>query len=220
MNSSTYMSGISVSGEGTVSLPPDTATLSVGVETRVATVEEARSQAAAAMDALLARLNELGIEKKDIKTQWVNIGPEYRPRTGRSNWPEQIEAYRVSNLLSVTVADLDNVSRVIDGATDAAGDAVRLHGIEFKLKEPEAAVRQAQELAVKDARTKAEHLAALSGVTAGKPISIQESGGGHWPYDLGRVHAQAMMAEYAVPTPVEPGETTVTVNVEIMYAIE
>lgn len=212
--------GISVSGEGKIALPPDIAMVNVGVETRAKTVEEARAQAAKAMDALIVRLTALGIDKKDIRTQSVNINTDYRPQLPRpvSDVP-QIDGYRVSNMLQVTVRKLDNVSQVIDDAASAAGDAVRVHGVNFSVENHHDALRQARELAMKEARDKAEQLAKLSNVSVGKPVSIQD-GGVRGPVYQGGTMATSMPKDAAMNTAVEPGQTTLTVNLNIVFAIE
>lgn len=76
----TQATGISVSGEGKVTIVPDVVVLRLGVEARAATVELARSQAAEAMEKVLARLKARGVAEKDIQTIRLNIYPERRFR--------------------------------------------------------------------------------------------------------------------------------------------
>lgn len=214
--------GISVSGEGKVALAPDIATVNVGVETRAKTVEEARAQAAQAMDALIAKLGTLGIEKKDIRTQSVNINVDYRPQPPRPaiDAPQQIDGYRVSNMLQVTVRRLDNVSQVIDSAASAAGDAVRVHGVSFSVENHAEALRQARELAMKEARAKADQLAQLSNVSVGKPVSIQDGGVSGPVYREGIAIGGQMSKDAAMNTAIEPGQSTLQVHLNVVFAIE
>ena len=69
----TQQSGIWVSGSGRVVVVPDLALLNLGVEARAQTVEQARDQAATAMDEVIAVLTGSGIQMKDIQTQYFNI---------------------------------------------------------------------------------------------------------------------------------------------------
>ena len=69
--------GISVSGTGSVTVVPDLAVLSFGVEVTRATIAEARSEAAEAMEAVRAALGRDGVEERDIATQYFNIFPQY-----------------------------------------------------------------------------------------------------------------------------------------------
>jgi uncharacterized protein YggE len=69
--------GISVSGQGKVTVTPNIATLSIAVNAQAATVADAQSQAAAAMDKVITSLTQNGIDKKDIQTQNYNIQQVY-----------------------------------------------------------------------------------------------------------------------------------------------
>jgi hypothetical protein len=69
--------GISVSGTGSVTVVPDLAVLSLGVEVTRETVAEAQSAAAEAMEAMRAALGRDGVEERDIATQYFNIFPQY-----------------------------------------------------------------------------------------------------------------------------------------------
>jgi len=240
------MSGITVTGNGTVTVVPDVAQLSVGVQARAATVAEARAVAARAQEAVLASLKANGIQDRDIKTQGLNIRPEYgaRPVTtpptspggpggssGSGSAPATptpvrstavvpaetvIVGYVMTNTVSVTVRNLDAASKVVDEAVAAGGDVVRLNGISFTVDEPERFAAEARELAVKDAHARAEALARLAGVQLGKPRSINEFLGS--PVVVrGGVAASAAAPDVA--TPISPGETEITMQVSIVYEV-
>ena len=65
--------GIWVNGEGKVTVIPDIATLSLGIEAQAATVAEAQSQATEAMNEVMTALTENGVAEKDIQTQYFSI---------------------------------------------------------------------------------------------------------------------------------------------------
>src|SRR3990172_7652714 len=67
--------GINVSGEGKVTVTPDTAIINVGVEAKAQSVAAARDQAATAMNAVVNSLKGNGVAEKDIKTQYLSISP-------------------------------------------------------------------------------------------------------------------------------------------------
>ena len=68
-----------------------------------------------------------------------------------------------------------------------------------------------------DARTKAEQLAKLGGVSLGKPRSIAETQGATPVYPAG---IPGVARDSAGSTPVETGTNTVTVDVTVRWAIE
>lgn len=206
--------GISVNGVGTVTVTPDIALLNMGVEVRAPSVAAARKGAAEAADALRASLKRNGIEDRDIKTQGLSIQPEY---ASRATSQPTIIGYIVSNQVTVKVRNLDNASKTLDDAVLAGGNSVRVNGISFAVDDPEKYSSQARALAVKDAKARAEELAKQAGVSLGKPRTITESFGGPGPVPA-FTRGAGDLAE--APTPISPGESEVTINVSILYAVQ
>ena len=165
--------GIAVSGRGEVVAEPDTGYFSVGVEVTEDTVADAREEAASTLEDVVDSLKDNGVDEDDLQTTNFSIYPRYEyPRDGE---PE-ITGFIVSNTLSVTVRDLDQFSEILDDAIDAGGDAVRVSGIRFDRDDKDELIEQARELAMEDARSKADQLADLGDVDLGDPLSIVESG--------------------------------------------
>ena len=157
--------GIWMNGRGVVSAAPDLAILNAGVEASGKTVEEARSQVATAMDAVMQVLRDRGIEDRDIRTTSFNIFPEYTFNEVRRR--QELIGYRVSNQLSIRIRDLDSVGLVIDQVAAAAGDLVRVQGVGFTIEDTEALATQARAEAVNDLMAKARQLAELTGMRLG-----------------------------------------------------
>ena len=86
-----------------------------------------------------------------------------------------LAGYRVSNLVSVKVRDIDSVGEAIDAAAQAGGDATRINGVRFTVEDAGPYMAQLRELAVTDALTKAGHYAALAGVELGGLVRLQET---------------------------------------------
>ncbi|MFW6150437.1 MAG: SIMPL domain-containing protein [Chloroflexota bacterium] len=209
-------SGIWVNGRGEVEAPPDMANLRLGIEARADTVDEAQSQAQQAMDDVMQALDEQGIAEKDIQTRRFSIRPITR-RLEREQ-QEEIQGYRVSNMVEVTIRDVDAVGDVVDVVTQAGGDLTRIEGINFTIDDPTEYYEQAREQAVGDAEEKAEQLADGAGVELGAPTYISE-GSTDRP-ETPDVAMPREEAEAAGETPISPGELTVTVNVQVVYSIE
>jgi len=211
--------GIWVTGEGKVSVIPDIAILSLGVEAQDTTVAEAQSQAAAAMAAVTAELDNFGIAQKDIKTQHFSIAPVRRwsDKEGK----ETLIGYRVTNIITVKVRKVDDTGALIDAVTKAGGDLIRINSISFTVDDPSAYYEEAREKAMADAEAKARQLARLAGVKLGEPTYINESGGFISPPVPYRVETMAPMpAPAAPPTPISPGETEIRLTVQVVYSIE
>lgn len=244
----TSETGIRVSGRGQASGIPDLAILNVGVEAFAATVVQARSQAASAMEDMLAVLLDNNIPEEDIQTRFFNISPRYtsreitrcidndgpinifpEPGAGdgikppiRDCFPERqrvITGYQVSNQLSIKVRDLDEVGRIIDQVVEASGNLVRFQGINFTIEDTKALEELARVAAVEDLTNKAKQLAELTGVTLGTLVSIVEtSGGSPLRAEFAEVRGLSLAADVA--TPILPGEQNVTVTVQGLFAIQ
>ncbi len=210
--------GIWVTGEGKVSVVPDTAILSLGVEAQSATVAEAQEQAASAMTAIVAQLDSYGIAEKDIKTTHFSISPVRRWAEDREE--EILIGYRVTNTVTAKIREIDNTGAIIDAAARAGGDYTRINSISFTVDDPAPYREEAREKAMADAEAKAMQLADLGGVKLGKPTYISESGG--FTPVVREFYPEAPMPvpAPAAPTPISAGETEVSLSVQVVYSIQ
>lgn len=211
---STPKTNIGVSGTGRVTVQPDTAIASVGVDITAPTLSEATKQASEKMTAVINAIKAQGVDAKDIQTTSYNVYPiTNQPKQGESS---QITGYRVSNIVTVKIRDIDNVGKVLDAALEAGANSV--NGVFFTVNDPSKAQDEARTLAVKDAMAKAETLATAAGVKVGNIISITETSGGVVPvYRSAFESAPAPAAGGAGP--VETGSTEITANVEMHFEI-
>ena len=201
---------ISVSGEGTVSVPPDLAQIDAGVASDAKTAKEAAEANNVAMGKVLAALKGAGIDEKDYQTSRLSLQPQYAPnRSG----PQAVTGYRASNRVTIKVHDLTKVASVID--TLVAAGANDISNVGFTVSQPSKLLDEAREKAVADARRKAEIYAKAAGVTLGEPLGISEEGQAPQPVFRGKV-----AAPMAITAPVAPGEETLSVTVSVSWAIK
>ncbi len=205
--------GISVSGHGEVLIKPDMAEINLGVSVLDETVVAARDRAAASMDKIIASLKANGIQDEDIQTTGFSIQPEY---DYSSNSPV-LKGYRVLNTVSAKVRAIDSAGKAIDDAVTAGGNDTVVNMISFTVSDDKAAIRQARERAMADAREKAGQLATLASVTLGDPMAISESGGFMPPPMFYGVKGGEFAA--ADSTAILPGQLTVSVDVTVTYGI-
>ncbi len=207
--------GIWVSGQGKATVIPDIATFDLGVSVRGTKVTDAQSQAADAMNKVIASLTSDGVDQKDISTRYYTISPVLK----YDNMGQQstITGYEVSNIVKITIRSIEKVGTIIDGVTAVGGDAIRVNSMTFSVDKPEQYYSQARNLAVNDAKAKAQHLASLAGVTLGLPFYISENANFPlMPYDT-----SIRSLEGASPTtPITPGQTDVVLNVQVAYTIQ
>ena len=219
--------GIWVTGQATVSLEPDVALLNIGVEATGESVAEARGEAAVAMEAITAVLDALGVEERDIQTQFFNISPRYEFREvlegGIRTHNQVLVGYMVSNSSRVKIRDLQAVGTIVDAVADAGGDAIRINGIRFTVDDPRPFMDSLREDAVNDALAKAQQFADLTGVSLGRLVFIAETGGG-LPVVRDFASQQAFAAlesvSVAVASPISAGELELRMTVQTVFDIE
>jgi hypothetical protein len=216
LNISSQQEGIWVNGQGKIAAEPDVAVLRLGIEAQATSVAEAKAQADEAMQAVEATLTENGVDKKDIQTQYFNI--HRVTKWDRETEEETVVGYRVTNMVTAKIRDMDNVGTVIDAAAEAGGDLTRIDSISFSVDDPSDYYEAARQEAMSEAKAKAEQLAELAGVTLGKPTYISE--GSQAP----PIWRDAMVFEETVPaqsgTAISPGEIEVTLTVQVVYGIQ
>ncbi len=210
--------GIYVSGTGKVTVTPDLAILSLGVSSQAVTVAEAQAQAQEAMDKIMNALKAAGVAEKDIQTQHFSI-QQMTHWEDKTNKPV-VDGYMVTNTVTVKIRQLGKSGSIIDAVAVAGGDLTRINGISFTVENPESYYVDARNKAMADAKAKAEQLANLGGVTLGKPVNISESSG-YYPMPITIPAPAYRGAEgVAMDTSISPGETDITLTVQVNYSIE
>ncbi|OPY20072.1 MAG: oxidative stress defense protein [Methanomethylovorans sp. PtaU1.Bin093] len=202
---------ISISGSAEKKMTPDTASLSIGVVVRSPTANEASVQNAALMNAVISELKKMGLEDKEIRTSYVSIDPVY----DYTSTPT-IVAYSASNTVQVTTKMLENVSAMIDRST-AAG-ANQIGGVTFSVSDEQQATLRSElfQAAVADAKSKADELASGLGleIVGVQTASVSDVA------SVQPIYREAPVAEAAGSTPIQPGETTVSLSVQVTYIVK
>jgi uncharacterized protein len=204
-------SAISVSGEATVSAAPDLAQIDAGVANDAKSAKEASDANNAAMGKVLLALKGAGIPEKDYQTSRLSLQPQYAPN--RSSGASPVVGFRASNRVTVKIRDVTKVAGIIDTLVSAGANDIG--NISFEVTQASKLLDDAREQAVADARRKAEIYAKANGVTLGAPLSVSE-GGAPMPLFKGRMAAAPM----AAPAAVAPGEETLSVTVNVSWAIK
>jgi uncharacterized protein YggE len=206
---------LSVSGSGEVSYPPDVAYLRLGVQVEAEQAAEAQRQVSEVASKILQALSRLGIERRDVQTAELQIGPVYANEPRPSGEPRQT-GYVASNVVNVVVRKLDSLGTLVDAGL--AGGANRVDGIQFALVDDSKARAEALRLAVLDARAKGSALAEALEQKLGPVRSLREEATLSQPrYEAANMR---MMAGQAVGTPTEPGEIRVRGQVLLEYALQ
>jgi len=206
---------IRVSGSGQAFLVPDIAYIYLGVHTENPAASEAVTENNAQTETMIKALTDFGIDAKDIRTTNFSIWPndKYDPQTGA---PTGEKTYMVDNTVYVTVRALDTLGDLLD--TVVAAGANTVNSIQFDVAEKDTSLKDARAEAVKDAQAKAQELAEAAGLQLGEIQSIEFIDSQPYPFFEGKGGGGADVAASTVP--IQPGQLTFTVNVNVSYLLK
>ena len=232
--------GVNVEGEGEVNVTPDVANIMLGIEVEGTDLEELRQDADGRMNDVVDALLEMGFKEGDLQTVTYDIQVVDEPEEPARDVEEPDVAveeddddavmedddvddvaeqtFRIVQMLQVRVTDVDAAGEVIDTALEAGAN--RVAGVQFEIEDRDEAVKQAREMAVDEARNKAEHLGELTGVSIGEPLWIDERSPSGPPMRMEEPAMEMDVADDAPMPRIEPGEQTISVSVNIIYAID
>ena len=207
---------LSVSGSGEALLAPDIAYIYVGVHTENSTAATAVEENTSQTQELVKAIRDFGIDEKDIRTTNFSIYPmdRFDPATGL---PSGEKVYAVDNTVYVTVRDLTKLGDLLDTAVQAGAN--NINSVQFDVAEKDEALKQARADAVKDAESQAQSLAQAAGLSLGEIQSISFNESSPYPIFDGKGGGGAIAAEQAA-VPIQPGQLTFTVYVNVTYALK
>lgn len=198
-------------GHAIVTARPDRAFVTIAAESRSKNSADAQKQNAAAMTAVLRKIDQADVPKDAIRTIGYDLQPEFDYANGRQTF----RTYVARNTVEVRLDDIDRVGVVIDAA--GAGGATTITGIRFDVRNRAALERDALRQAVADARGRAEAAAAGAGASIDRVVRIEEDAQYEPPRPMMRMAAQGV--ERDVSTPVEPSTIEVQARVTMTVSL-
>lgn len=205
---------LSVSAQADSKRVPDIATISTGVVTQAADANGALRSNADQMSKVVAAIKAAGIADRDIQTGGVNLNPQYRYG---ENVPPAITGYQASNNVNLVVRDIAKLGKILDALV--ATGANQINGPTFDVDKKDAAYDEARRAALEKAQGRAEMYAKTLGLKVRRIVSISEGGrrGGVPAPMMFGMERQAKAA--SADTPIEAGETALSVELEIVFEL-
>ncbi|GAC1398590.1 MAG: SIMPL domain-containing protein [Chloroflexota bacterium] len=194
---------LSVSGHGQAAIAPDMATVTVGVQSKAQDAQTALSRDNQKMSAVIDAVKGQGISASHIQTSQLSLW-----------YDSEHQEYVASHTLTVRVDSIGKTGPVLDAAVLAGADSS--WGVSFGVKDPSVARSDALKGAIADARKRADTMAAALEVTVTGVGSASEATYSNPPIETGGVRAGVNSAPVA--TPIQPGEITVTADVNVVYS--
>jgi uncharacterized protein YggE len=212
----TLNNNIFVSGTATTHTKTDKVIISLGVETTDKTAEKALLSNSNLMNKVMDALKQSGVRQNETSTSAFSIKPNYNySKYGdRGN----LSGFTVSNSIQIESLSINNVSQWIDTAVQAGANTV--NDVYFSVSEEKLQNIKNMLLkeAVANAKTKADIVAAASGLNiAGiKSITVGEIG---IPPVPGPLYSKSVSSDEASSTPILAGEQEVSTTVSIVYIL-
>lgn len=201
------------SGQAEGKVTPDRVSVLVNVQTRAATAAAAAADNARRTRAVLDALGRLGLTKDQLSTEGYSAYPEMsydRP----ANTP-RVTGYVVTNSIRAESKQVDQAGAIIDVALGAGANMI--NALSFYASSIEDARRQAIGSAVANARADAEVMAQAAGGRLGALLELSTQGPTVPPRPMFDLAARQKVA-MAEPTPINPGQQTVTVFVTARWS--
>jgi uncharacterized protein YggE len=192
--------GITVTGEAIRRVAPENAEFVIEIAATASSAAQALRDNQQKTAQLAHALAALGVQQADLETLSLNVYSLYAPpmpglpgfggipQLGPSVYPPyggaasqtaapvvgelQFGSYQAHATLRINVREAGRVGEVVDAAVRAGG--ILAGGFSFKVADESHARRAVLEAAGKDARSKAETLAAAAGKQVGDPVAISE----------------------------------------------
>jgi len=197
---------VTVTGEATVAVAPDSAMIRIGVSSQDKTAREASDANARQMTAVLAAIKSNNIADRDIQTSRLSLQPQYDPNKSGT---ARLTGFQATNQVTVRIRDIGNLAAVLDSAISAGAN--EMSGIEFIVSEQSKLLDRARDDAIADAHRKAELYAKAAGSKLGHVIAISEEGSAPPPRPMQALRAGAV--------PISQGEQTLRAAVTVSYEL-
>lgn len=202
---------LSVSGDGTVTAPPDMATVEAGIVTEAEEAQAALDANNRTMRQILQTLKEQGVAEKHIRTVQIDLSPVHE-RDERGRREERIVAYRARNEVRVEVRELPRLGAVLDALVSAGANTIS--SVSLGVAEPDSPLNEARRRAVADAQSRARVYAEAAGVDLGAVRSIREGGAA-----IPQPRQMALAQEAARSVPVATGELEFRATVHMVFGL-
>lgn len=209
---------LSVSATGQADTRPDQAQFQAGISTWDKTARGASAANLKRIEEIVAALRQLGIADKDIQTRAMNVQ--------RVDWGDRKGQYQASNIVNVTVRNVDGAGAAVTAVTNAGANIVS--GPDLRMADPEKAANTAYTAAYKAARDRAQAYAEAAGMKIARVLTIRDAGGTQGnrylpgavpvapPPVVGMVVEQAADASGAR---LMPGQTSSAVAIQVDFAL-
>ena len=206
---------INVNGTGIVMADPDTASISLSVETMGKSSEAAQKENNLILQKVTKAMQQMGVAKEDIVTTYTSVYPQYNYND--ESGKRTVLGYYSYTDLQVTTKDIDNAGKYIDAALKAG--ATGTNGVDFSVADQSVYYGQALQLAVKNAEKSAASIAQAYGRQLGTVKSVTETSRNSYYVESANkfMATEEMAMDSAAGTTISYGKIQITANLSVTY---
>ncbi len=174
---------ITMFGEGTETVPADTAMISVSVESSNENMTEAQAEVQEKMDHLLDLLKKAGVGDEDIlpgQSSGISsfqssskVCKTVNNTTVCENNTQKASSLQRSTVVRLKTTDESRINQVLDAARSAGADA---YVAAYSLSDSSKAMAEARQKAMANARENAAEVASEAGGSLGKALDVSDYG--------------------------------------------
>lgn len=204
---------INVTGYAQQEVAPDTAYVTVGMESTDADAQKARTKNNIVMNEVTNAMKTMGIPAENLKTIGFYVSPNY----DKNN---KITSYTVTNNLQIKITDLDMMSRVINKAGSLGANHIQ--NVCFTNEKTDQIKANLVKQAVINGRRTAEAAAQAAGsqITGVKEINISSNSASYANKYMLSASRMLKAGATADTTPVESGTNTLSQTVSMTFYIQ
>jgi uncharacterized protein len=198
---------IKVNGEGMVTAVPNQASATIGVITEGKDLTLAQKENSDTISKIISVLSTFNIPPKNVQTFDYQVNTEYDYVDGK----QIFRGYRVSNLLKVTLDEVNQLGAIINRVIEAGANYVS--NVQFSVSDPNLYYLQALKRALRNAHEKAEVIVDnLKVKWNSTPVSVEELRKVNGP-----IGQQMMFAKEASTEQFQPGILQFSADVLVKY---
>ena len=207
---------ITVTGEAEAEVPPDTAVLTLGVAAEQRTAAGAADTIAGKAKAMMAVLQDAGVEPRDVRTTALSLDPLYPEDANGRRTGVSPRAFAASTTYRVRVRPAERAGELVSKLVERGANTV--DGIDYDLADRTARLDTLRAEAARDAKRKAtlyvealdQHLGVLNEINPGQDAVPP-------PPPMAMRAAPAMAKVAALPA--APGLITLRASVTVRWLI-
>lgn len=196
---------VTVTGEAKSQEKNQIANFSAGVMVQNMDKNKAMTEVNSKMDSLIKAVKDFGIKDADIRTQSLSYSQEAKGSLNPGRW-------QVNNTVEITLREIDKANALTDLISSSGANNV--YGPNFSMDDTNQIEKGLYDMAIKDAREKAESIAKASGRTLGKVISVND-GATNSVYPMYAMKNSAAGGGAVT----EAGSTTVYKNLTVIFEL-